>query len=494
MNQIPILIIVIIAIWILQYKPNIIELLISIISLIILKLMIKDKTRNTYGGETQNTYGGTNLSDIDTILKKISNNYPDFKNYKKFFLDGIEKKNDVLITLDDIKHNLKYSSKNAPMKRGDHNGQRKLLLTEVQFLTKVQLDHTVKYCIYAGAAPGHKTHFLSTLFPEIKFILIDPNKFDMVIDNESHRLKPHTDIVHICSAYPNKSNEFINKKLNSMNTKEKKDVVNLITSSDYKIFIIEDFMDDKYAELFKQLGKTVFVSDIRSNTSENSGSPLDIDIYWNTSMMYNWINIIKPELSMLKIRMPFSNEKVDMRMYEDEFKTSKTYGIDFIDDYNKKQFKMSKAVFYLQAWSRPTSTEMRMYIKKDNINKIILYDKNDIEEKAFYFNTIERSIKMHFNNNASKYDNFCYCNDCALENNIWENYLKLNNNVIKTVLDAVKITNKITNRPLYKVHKGTVWQPLNNFGILDKTYQDSLRSNYKRHEFGNQKGQYGKNN
>jgi hypothetical protein len=252
-------------------------------------------------------------------------------------------------------------------------------------------------------------------------------------------------------------------------------------------------MDDKYAELFKQLGKTVFVSDIRSNTSGNDGSPLDIDIYWNTSMMYNWINIIKPELSMLKIRMPFFNEKVDMSMYEDEFKTSKKYGIDFIEDYNNKQFKMSKAVFYLQAWSRPTSTEMRMYIKKDNINKIITYDTNDIEEKAFYFNLIERSNKIHDNSNKNIDYNFCFCNDCTLENNIWENYLQLNNNVINTVLEAVKITDKITNRSLLDVHKGTIWQPLNNFDILNKTYQDSLRSNYKRHNFGNQKGESGKN-
>lgn len=488
MNQLGILISVLIVLWILQFKPNIIEILITIISLIVLKLIIKDKK-----SEIQNTYGGKSISDIDSILKKISNNYQDFKKYKKLFLDNAETKTNVLITLDDIKHNLKYSSKNAPMKRGDHNGQRKLLLTEVQFLTTVQLDYTVKYCIYAGAAPGNKTHFLSRLFPDIKFILIDPNKFELNVDNKSHRLKPHNDIVHICSAYPTKSNEFINKKLISMNVKEKKDVINLINTSDYKIFIIEDFMDDKYAELFKQLGKTVFVSDIRSNTSENSGSPLDIDIYWNTSMMYNWINIIKPELSMLKIRMPFCHEKVDMSMYEDEFKTSKKYGIDFIEDYNNKQFKMSKAIFYLQAWSRPTSTEMRMYIEKNNINKIITYDKNDIEEKAFYFNLIERSNKMHYNPNYSKDYNFCFCNDCALENNIWENYLRLNNNIINTVIEAVKITDKITNRALFNVHKGTIWQPLNNFGILNKIYQNSLHSNYKRHNFGNQKGESGKN-
>ena len=56
-----------------------------------------------------------------------------------------------------------------------HLGQRKLLLTEVQFLTK--------YCdkaqniIYVGAAPGHHITYLSELFPNNIFHLYDPRNF-----------------------------------------------------------------------------------------------------------------------------------------------------------------------------------------------------------------------------------------------------------------------------------------------------------------------------
>lgn len=482
---------------------NIIEFILLLLSAIILKFLIGFSTEKNITGGRQSAY--SIVSGLENAIKKISNNYTHFKKYRELLLKNIDKKNNVMITLDDIKYTMPYTDKNQPIIRGNHIGQRKLLLSEVQFLT--QVNSGIKYCIYAGSAPGHKTHFLSKLFPDTKFILIDPNKFNLVIVNDKtlsvnktlftsnkyHRDEPHNDIVHIYSEYHTNSNKFINKKLLDMNTSEKKSVIDLIINSKYKIFIIEDFMDDNYAEFLKQVGKTTFISDIRSNTSKDDGHPLDIDIYWNTSMMYNWMNILKPELSMLKIRMPFFNEKVDMSMYESEFKASKKYGIDFIDDYNNFKFNMSKSVLYLQAWSRQLSTELRMYIKKNDINNIVNYNTKEIENKMFYFNVIDRTLHMHKNINASKQYNFCYCNDCSLENEIWMQYLeKIKNKYINNVFNAIKITNEITNRSLYKTHKNTLWKPVNNLFDLNRLYIEN--STFKQHIyiFKNQKGETGK--
>jgi len=481
---------------------NVIEFILIIISTLMLKFLMDASPKRHIIGGRQSTL--SNATDLEHTLKKISNNYPHFKKYRELLLKNADKKNNVMITLDDIKDKMPYTYKNQPIIRGNHIGQRKLLLSEVQFLT--QVDSGIKYCIYAGSAPGHKTHFLSKLFPDTKFILIDPNKFNLVIVddkttsannvlfvNKYHRDEPHKDIVHIYSEYPTKSNEFVNKKLSDMNDAEKKSVIDLITNSKYKIFIIEDFMDDKYAKFLKQLGKTTFVSDIRSNTSKDDSHPLDIDIYWNTSMMYNWMNILKPELSMLKIRMPFFNKKIDIGMYEAEFKVSKKYGIDFINDYNNFKFKMSKSIFYLQAWSRQLSTELRMYIKKNDINNIVNYDIKEIENKMFYFNVIDRTLHMHKNNNASKHYNFCYCNDCALENDIWTQYFKkTKNKYIDDILSAIKITNIITNRPLHKSHKNTIWKSVNNVSDLIRLYTYNLTYKQRVYTFKNQKGETGK--
>ncbi len=63
-----------------------------------------------------------------------------------------------------------------------HYGQRKLFLSEVEFLTNVTnaLSNKVNkkiVLIYAGAAPGNHIDLLSSMFPFVKFVLVDPAKF-----------------------------------------------------------------------------------------------------------------------------------------------------------------------------------------------------------------------------------------------------------------------------------------------------------------------------
>ena len=77
--------------------------------------------------------------------------------------------------------------KYIPRKRDEdrtavHFGQRKLFLSEVEFLTNVCASFEAKkpfkpiVCIYAGAAPGNHIDLLSQMFPFVKFHLVDPAK------------------------------------------------------------------------------------------------------------------------------------------------------------------------------------------------------------------------------------------------------------------------------------------------------------------------------
>ena len=68
-----------------------------------------------------------------------------------------------------------YVRKDERKKLAAHWGQRKLFLSELYFLTKYA--GLSKNVIYAGAAPGKHTKYLATLFPEHKFILVDPSPF-----------------------------------------------------------------------------------------------------------------------------------------------------------------------------------------------------------------------------------------------------------------------------------------------------------------------------
>ena len=290
--------------------------------------------------------------------------------------------------------------------------------------------------------------------------------------------------------------EGINEKtrtyIQAMNDKDKDEMINTIkTNKDYKIFIIEDYMSIEYAELLKRLGgeNMVLISDIRSSVSKSDVSKSDVsesnvsesnvtdfDICWNTSMMYNWMNIMKPERwSMIKFRMTFYKDNLDEKSKNDEkskrhiremstkselwshdtcnsFATSKSCvngSIDFIKDYINKEFHMCKSEIYLQAWPGHLSHETRMWIEKDDINKIIPYNVTEYEEKLFYYNCIVRSWCKNENENACDKLGFCYCSNCSLENIIWNDYQRLPD------WYRIELYNRPTSNPYIHMY---VWQ------------------------------------
>ena len=80
------------------------------------------------------------------------------------------------------------------------------------------------------------------------------------------------------------------------------------------------------------------------------------------------------------------------RVYGKDFDNSKKYGTDFLGDYKNKIFKMSKCELYLQTWKGQSSTEMRGYISKKNINNIVEYNIKELEDKLCYYNKIIYSL------------------------------------------------------------------------------------------------------
>lgn len=409
---------------------------------------IVTKKKSADGGMTAG--GSKNVT--RELLSEIAEHYPHPELYIDLLMSQIKLTHNPIITIDDIKYKLPYQNRCKLTRPQIHIGQRKLFLTEIQFLT----DNDAKYCVYAGAAPGHKTHYLSQLFPHIKFILVDPNKFDIKLPNlVSHRKTKHPDIVHLKYAYPTESN------IGELS-------VDFIKNSDYKIYIIEDYMTNEYSELLKSFDHT-FISDIRSNVDPATTHPTDFDILWNSSMMFNWISILRPVMSMLKFRPLYNIKNYDISEMPD-FDLSKKYGIDFIANLKKNKYIMPKSKLYIQAWAGRKSTELRMWIRRKDLKIFVEYDSIDIEEKLFYFNNINRGICFHVNDNANKYNHFCHCNDCALENNIWENYRKKYNG--ESVIEHVIRLGVITGRPLRDIHQNIVFDKdpdLNGFIAVNKS-------------------------
>ena len=148
-----------------------------------------------------------------------------------------------------------------------HWGQRKLLLSEIEFLTLFLSEYTDKkpiHVVYAGSAPGTHILYLSKLFPMINFELYDPRDFDTKL--KSKRIKTH------------------------------------------KQYFTDDTANEWRSS--KHLDKTIlFISDIRTgDVSSMSSEEVEVQVKIDNQRQIDWYNIIMPKLSMFKFRLPYDSD------------------------------------------------------------------------------------------------------------------------------------------------------------------------------------------
>jgi len=136
-----------------------------------------------------------------------------------------------------------------------HWGQRKLLMTEIDFLTQYSKENDL--VLYVGAAPAIHTPLLSKLFPTLKFILIDPMKFSI----------HETDNIKIRKEY--------------------------FTDEKAKEFIGRDFL---------------FICDIRVSNDEKNYKPTEDEVKLDMIIQQKWVEIMKPRFSILKFRLPWDQK------------------------------------------------------------------------------------------------------------------------------------------------------------------------------------------
>jgi len=223
--------------------------------------------------------------------------------------------------------------KYQPRKRDEdrttiHYGQRKLHLSEVEFLTNVcnELpDKTFKniVLIYAGAAPGIHIDLLSEMFPFIKFVLIDPAKF-LIEPNSKIEIKQ----------------EFFNDEM--------------------ALFLKEEYYDCI----------RLFISDIRLAGPGYGYNDDEIEekVFEDMRSQQNWYNILEPFRSLLKFRLPYVENR----------NNNKNNKINYLD-----------GKIYFQIWAPCSSSETRLYVGENASKKE--YDCLKYENQMFRFNRVERA-------------------------------------------------------------------------------------------------------
>lgn len=214
-----------------------------------------------------------NITGSADAFKIVAKSAPKFKGYTNDEVKAIKQLNAIKIftmpdsILTDMPADLPYRHWNPDRINRSHNGQRKLLLTEVLFLT-LHGDKS-KNVVYVGAAPAIHTAWLAELFPEHKFDLWDPSKFNMPKDADMNR-------IHIYNQY------------------------------------FTDVVAEDYTKL---KGDLLFISDIRSAAEGMPFDEFEKRVHIDNEWQKNWIKIIQPRMSMLKFRMPFDLADTDKYQY-----------------------------------------------------------------------------------------------------------------------------------------------------------------------------------
>jgi hypothetical protein len=210
----------------------------------------------------------------------------------------------------------------------NHWGQRKLLLSEIEFITLYYQQPKRKskmLMVYAGGAPGDHDPYLLSLFPDMHLVCYDPNPYNKHLQDLA---KTPNARVKLFNQY------FTDEVAQSWNPKNNK------TLKDIDV---------------------IFCCDIRTVNEESVTDEKVVDE--NQAWQENWYYLMDPFMTMFKFRLPWQPGYTEY---------------------------MSGDI-YLQAYAPVRSTETRLITFGPQVPKK-KYENQKYENQMFYFNCVERSI------------------------------------------------------------------------------------------------------
>lgn len=330
-----------------------------------------------------------------------------------------------------------YCSRNKDIKSAIHWGQRKLIVSEIQFLSQYCREDVSYHIVYVGSAPGTHIAFLDEMFLcRHTWELIDPGMFDrdtlqgrdnIELRNEfftndvayrinSRRIKEHyPGLASLYQAVTTSSAHHRKELLAAL--EEHVGSADVARATEEIPSMYEPLLDlprglallcSVAMEKSKPL---LFVSDIRTG---NLAMPnFEDHVAENMKAQESWTRILDAECSLLKFRLPYT--RVAMRYG----------GRDTVEQ--KKLISSDGQVVYLQGevllpiWTRPTSTEGRLVVRRGAPQ--VPYDVKKVEDQFFFFNSVVRET-IHFNHYFEFHGAFNHHFDASAEIHCLRLYLR----------------------------------------------------------------------
>lgn len=418
----------------------------------------------------------------NNIVSNFKNYDKQYSNIKKLIKEYESSDKEVALYYNNIKSSIKYCSTPLLEKTNCHIGQRKLLLNEIQFMsyyTAMKQNKKKELIIYIGSAPCEHLTIIKDLFPNKKYLLIDPNYHlidDKIIyiyqnvpviskvamniyklykNNKKHQRNAANNLHNIEFLYDksvhNVVNIYDNNHINSMKKIEekfKKDKHKTILKDIYddknETFVIQDYMTIELSELLKKSknpwSDIFIISDIRTNLFE--AHPSDLDVIYNNIIQWKLLVDLKPKNSMLKFHPPYQNNEkymIEIEKYMNKdpklnIPKFRKYIYDIIipyieiyqkklkinifeDYYSGKYHYLDNDIIFIQPWAPKASSEARLITSNLNYK---IYKKEEWENKFKYI-TMMRQYKFNdiILKQIKKFNIekywYCGCYDCLLE-------------------------------------------------------------------------------
>lgn len=274
---------------------------------------------------------------------------------------------------------LQYRPRTINEKKAIPHGQRKLLITMVNFLNlfwdPIKVPNPI--LIYVGAAPGYNIRLLKILFPRITFHCYDPRPFGI---NQEEGIILHQEL----------------------------------------------FTDDTATQWTNSLNVILFI-DIRSEDYKTmSKEDLEAAIWTDHITQRKWLNMIKPIAASLKFRLPYPD--IWETMLKEGSKWREQIEIPYPDKLNIVRYP--RGFVFLQPWAPPSSTETRLVPIPNEKGEYedVDWDIITYERRLFYHNIVERENTLYLNpitndNTMTDSPNLLSDYDSISETFIWKEYL-----------------------------------------------------------------------
>ena len=246
-----------------------------------------------------------------------------------------------------------------------HAGQRKLLFSEIEFLTKLSKKYDLNniLIVYIGSAAGFHLPLLFALYPELEYVLIDPAKFKF-------KKYGFTNKYHIINDYYTDETHLQIKKINSNN----------------KLIAV--------------------ISDFRSEATDEK-------TYLDMIKQQYWLIQLDAVAYILKTRFPYAGKEFDYKYYQYDIPEDIKHKIEETKTtHSKNSFLYLDGSIYTQIWASPRSSETRIIKIKKSENELFKlkdYDVYAYDGQLNYFNNnVRKQCFKYKKSNTAKYHLFCF--------------------------------------------------------------------------------------